>query len=91
MSLTRTLHLPRSDGEEAPLRISDTLTTVPFRGGEYIIEPTVEGIAQLVFDVPKIARGVRGGTLLGEDRRTTESLFEVRAMVTVKMTMGMGK
>jgi hypothetical protein len=82
-----------------PVQISDTLVTVPFRGPEYIIPPGAEGVASLVFDVPKEARGVRGGMLDGEELegegegrpRISESLFEIRCKVEVKLGMGMGR
>ncbi|KAG6855897.1 hypothetical protein H0H87_009577 [Tephrocybe sp. NHM501043] len=81
LALTRTLVLPGlKPGETPPLQISDVLTTVPFRGPEYIIPSGAEGVASLVFDVPKHARGVRGGELEG-DERSTQSLFEVRCIV----------
>ena len=67
---------------------------VPFRGAEYIIPPGAEGVAGLVFDVPKEARGVKGGTLDGDETeppRMTESLFEVRCAVEIKMAMGFGR
>ena len=98
MALTRTLYLTGSaTGQQlpTPVQISDTLTTVPFRGPEYIIPPGAEGIANLVFDVPRHARGVRGGTLDGEEGgdgpRHTESLFEIRCKVEVRLIMGMGR
>ena len=100
LTLTRTLYLPGSavaQQRSTPVQISDTLTTVPFRGPEYIIPPGAEGVANLVFDVPKHARGVRGGTLDGEEAeggvgpRHTESLFEIKCKVEVKLTMGMGR
>lgn len=78
----------------APVQISDTLTTVSFRGPEYIIPPGAEGIANLVFDVSKDARGVRGGILdgaEGDGPRHTESLFEIRCKVEVRLIMGMGR
>ncbi|KAF8149049.1 hypothetical protein B0H34DRAFT_734649 [Crassisporium funariophilum] len=99
LTLTRTLYLPGSStGQQrpAPVQISDVLTTVPFRGSEYIIPPGAEGVANLVFDVPKNARGVQGGTLDGEESeggigpRHTESLFEIKCKVEVKLIMGMG-
>jgi hypothetical protein len=71
--------------------------TVPFRGPEYIIPPGGEGVANLVFDVPKEAKGVRGGMLDGEELegegklRISESLFEIRCKVEVKLGMGMGR
>jgi len=94
VTLTRNLHLPGfSRSQEAPLRISDTLTTVPFRGQEYVVPPGVEGVASLVFDVPTFARGVKGGTRDGDEaeHRTTEALFEVRCIVGIKMLMGIGR
>jgi hypothetical protein len=101
--LTRTLYLPASSTNSLhsppPVQISDTLVTVPFRGPEYIIPPGAEGVANLVFDVPKEARGVRGGMLDGEELegegggnlRISESLFEIRCKVEVKLGMGMGR
>lgn len=79
--------------EKQPLQISDTLVTVPFRGQEYIIPPGAEGVASLVFDVPKHARGVRGGLLQGDESapKPTQSIFEVRCVVGIKMTMGLGR
>ena len=101
LSLTRTLYLPSSSNNTTqfphPVHLSDTLTTVPFRGPEYIIPPGAEGVATLVFDVPKEARGVRGGLLDGEELeeggrlRISESLFEIRCKVEVKLGMGMGR
>lgn len=57
-----------------------------------MIPPGAEGIANLVFDVPRIARGVKGGWFEGEEeegeRRKTESLFEIRCCVQVRLGMG---
>lgn len=71
---------------------------VPYRGPEYTILPGVEGVANLVFDVPRHARTVRGGTLDGDEEasdkdavRHTESLFEIRCKIEVKLSMGMGR
>ncbi|KAF8799087.1 hypothetical protein BYT27DRAFT_7318388 [Phlegmacium glaucopus] len=93
-----TLYLPGQQQLQQPatVQISDTLTTVevPLRGSEYIIPPGAEGVANLVFDVPKLARGVQGCTLDGESKkdggqpRRTESLFEIRCEVEVKLGMG---
>ncbi|KAJ3740972.1 hypothetical protein DFH05DRAFT_1580164, partial [Lentinula detonsa] len=100
ISLNRSLHLPNLPADERPLQISDTVTTIPFRGPEYIIPPGVEGVASLVFDVPKRTKGVRGGLLLGDESealgknakgpRTTQGLFEVNCVIDVKMIMGFG-
>ncbi|KAJ4487102.1 hypothetical protein C8J55DRAFT_487271 [Lentinula edodes] len=67
MSLNRSLHLPNVPADEKPLHIGDTVTTVPFRGPEYIILPGVERVASLVFDVPKSARGVRSALLVRDE------------------------
>jgi hypothetical protein len=88
------LHFPDlPPSEQPPLQISDTLTTVAFRGPEYIIHPNSEGVANLVFDVPKGARGVKGGTREADegDIKSTDPLFEVRCIVAVKITMGIGR
>nr|GAT58012.1 predicted protein [Mycena chlorophos] len=93
VTLTRSLVLSNiPSAEKAPLQISDTLATVPFRGDEYIIPPGAEGVASLVFDVPRHARGVRGGVLYGDDEtaKPTHAIFEVQCVVGVKMTMGFG-
>ncbi|KAH9948610.1 hypothetical protein B0H21DRAFT_733269 [Amylocystis lapponica] len=93
VSLTRELFLPNMPpSQKQPLQISDTLTSVSFRGPEYIIQPGVEGVANLVFDLPKNARGVKGGTRQGdkEDSAVSDALFEVRCLVNVKLNMGIG-
>jgi len=94
VSLTRALFLPNQpDPHEQPLQISDTLTSVSFKGPEYIIPPGAEGVANLVFDLPSSARGVKGGMRQGneEGSRGTEPLFEVRCMINVKLAMGLGR
>ncbi|KAL6307465.1 hypothetical protein BKA93DRAFT_727408 [Sparassis latifolia] len=93
VSLTRQLHLSSlASSQKQLLQISDTLTSVSFRGAEYIIQAGAEGVANLVVDVPKAARGVKGGKRRGNDESdsTTEPLFEVRCIVSVKLSMGIG-
>ncbi|KAH9933556.1 uncharacterized protein BXZ73DRAFT_77184 [Epithele typhae] len=91
VTLTRELYLPNVPAtQKQPLQISDTLTSVSFKGPEYIIGPGVEGVANLVVDVPKTARGVRGGRRFGEGNKSTECLFEVRCTVGIKLGMGIG-
>jgi hypothetical protein len=79
--------------DKAPLQISDTLTSVNFRGAEYIVQPGVEGVANLVFDVPRSAKSVKGGIREDDDDedRKCAALFEVRCIVAVKMSMGLGR
>lgn len=93
LTLTRHLVLPNVPVEKQPLQITDTLSNVVFRGPEYIIQPGVEGVANLVFDIPKTARGVKGGSYEDETElktRVTPSIFEVQCIVSVKMGMGIG-
>ncbi|GLB44770.1 hypothetical protein LshimejAT787_1801070 [Lyophyllum shimeji] len=93
LKLSRELVLPGlKPGEPSPLQLSDVLTTVPFRGPDYVIHPGAEGVASLVFDVPKHARGVRGGTLEGDESEgpTSESLFAIRCTVGITINMGIG-
>ncbi|KAK7043841.1 hypothetical protein VNI00_008006 [Paramarasmius palmivorus] len=83
LTITLTRHLvlpPTSPSASTPkLELSDTLTSIPFKGPEYVIHPGVEGVASLVFDVPRHARGVGKG-----------GLFEIKCVLGVKMGMGMG-
>lgn len=55
-----------------------------------------EGVANLVFNVPKAARVVKGGIREGADdgeggRRRTEPLFEIQCVLGVKIGMGIGQ
>ncbi|KAH8827574.1 hypothetical protein DL96DRAFT_1680026 [Flagelloscypha sp. PMI_526] len=90
LTLTRHLILPTS--EAPPIEISDTLATISFKGPEYIVPPGVEGVASLVFDVPRDARMVRAGALGSKDSKLgeVESIFEVRSVLEIKMGMGFG-
>ncbi|KAI0091276.1 hypothetical protein BDY19DRAFT_904724 [Irpex rosettiformis] len=91
VTMTRQLILPKAP-QDHPLQILDTLTTVPFRGLEYIIHPGVEGVAHLVFDVPDTARTVKAESRYGGDDedRVSPNLFSVKCVVRIKMTMGFG-
>ena len=94
MSVIRELVLPNtSSSQEQLLRILDTLTSVSFLGPEYIIQPGVEGVASLVFDLPQNARGVKGSKRHGdeEDGAMFDPLFEVRCTVSVCLSMGFGR
>lgn len=75
------------------MRVSDSLTSVSFRGQDYIIQPGSEGVANLVFDVPENARGVNGRQRYGDEEevRVTNCLFEVQCLVSVKLAMGFGR
>ncbi|KAG9054821.1 hypothetical protein FS842_004040 [Serendipita sp. 407] len=93
LTLTRTLHLPTLGTSKDPFQITDTIVTVPFRGSEYTIAPGVEGVANLVFDIPRNARGVKGGTReMTDDKehRHIEALFHVSTLISVAIGMGVG-
>lgn len=92
ITITRQLVLPNVP-QDHPLQILDTLTTVPFRGPEYIIHPGVEGVAHLIFDVPDTARTVKADNRYGGDdeNRVSPNLFSIRCIVRVKMIMGFGR
>jgi hypothetical protein len=91
--LTRDLHLASlMPNEKPPLQLSDTLTSVSFRGPEFIIHPGVEGVANLVFDVPPHAKSLRAGPRDGgEDSRSSGHIFEVRCTVTICLALGLGR
>ncbi|KZP22607.1 hypothetical protein FIBSPDRAFT_919309 [Athelia psychrophila] len=107
ITLSRYLHLPSlstsSAKPAAKLEIADTIATIPYRGPEYCVPAGGEGVATLVFDVPRVARSVRGGPRHSsspssddEDIRDTEgdqsvdALFEIRCIVSVKVLVGLG-
>lgn len=108
VTVSRHLHLPAPANSDVrkvphPLQISDTLASITFRGPEYIAQPSTEGIAQLVFDVPRTARTVsaylRHGGDIDEDeaesdafrkRTRTAPLFEVRCVLAIRIVMPIG-
>ena len=69
------------------------------RGPEYTSNPGTEGIAQLIFDVPSAARTVSGHPRYGRDVDEDEGEaknrkpppFEVRGVVTVSISMPLGR
>ena len=107
ITLSRHLHLPslahgsgnHNKKAPSPLQISDTLASIAFRGPDYTSNPGTEGIAQLIFDVPRTARTVsahprHGGDVDedgGESNNRKPSLFEVRGVVTVSISTRLGR
>ncbi|KAL1683224.1 hypothetical protein EV122DRAFT_273346 [Schizophyllum commune] len=93
VSLSRHLVLPEISGSgKPPLQIADTLTSVSFKSADYVMPPGAEGVASLVFDVPKHARGVRGGPYQGGEqlkRRESQAIFEIRTILEIKILMGL--
>lgn len=91
--MTRHLNLPSAHHSSKPLQISDTISDVAFRGPEYIVQSGTEGVAKLVFDVPKTAHGVRTGRFECGDvdvHREMDSLFDVQCFINIKIGMGIG-
>lgn len=93
VTLSRDLRLAGlAPNEKPPLQLSDILTSVSFRGPEFIIYPGVEGVANLVFDVPPHAKSLRGGPRNGgEDQRIHEHIFEVKCTVNICLALGFGR
>ena len=107
ITLGRHLHLPspahgsgnHNKKAPSPLQISDTLASIAFRGPEYTSNPGTEGIAQLIFDVPRAARVVSAHPRHdgdvdedeGEAKNRIPPLFEVRGVVTVSISMPLGR
>lgn len=77
-------------GQKPRIEVSDNLASVSFRAQEYALPPGAEGVANLVFDLPEIARGVKGGARYSnEENRKTPYLFEIQCVAVIKFTMGL--
>lgn len=90
--MIRQLVLPDVPADH-PLQVQDSLASVPFRGPEYIINPGVEGVAHLIFNVPDGARTVKAEPRCGgeDERRISPNLFSIRCIVSITMSMGFGR
>lgn len=57
------------------------------------MHPGTDGMASLVFDVPRNARSVKGGPRESdeEEGKTTECLFEVRCTLDIKIGLSFGR
>ncbi|KAF8526274.1 hypothetical protein BU17DRAFT_40645 [Hysterangium stoloniferum] len=94
LTLSRSLRL-HGAASNVPVQLSDSLFSETFRGSEYSMQPGTEGVANLVFKVPNAARVVKGGIREGSEdsegnRKCTEPLFEIRCILGVKISMGLG-
>lgn len=84
----RDLHLSQSFlAGKSPPNISDISTEVEFRGPEYSVPPGIEGVATLVIDIPRHSRGVKGGLRVADNGKATESFFEVRCALRLRIDM----
>ncbi|KIJ62924.1 hypothetical protein HYDPIDRAFT_188824 [Hydnomerulius pinastri MD-312] len=91
LTLTRVLYLSQSLlAGKPPPDISDVVTQVDFRGPEYSVPPGVEGVANLVIDIPRHSRGTKGGPRVDDNGKTTEGLFEVRCILNIRVEMPPG-
>lgn len=73
--------------DKGTFKITDTVTEVEFRGHEYMVPPGIEGVANLVINIPRSSRGSRGGARVGENGNTTDCLFEVRCSLRLRIDM----
>jgi hypothetical protein len=72
-------------------KITETVTEVEFRGHEYMVPPGIEGVANLVINIPRSSRGSRGGARVGENGNTTDCLFEVCCSLRLRINMPIGR
>jgi hypothetical protein len=84
LSLVRKLNLVDSQ-IPAHLQPMETLVTAQFKAQPYCVLPANEGVSTLVFTVPKGAHGVRGGTRLNTDGRSTSALFDLQCVARIKI------
>lgn len=90
LTLSRELRLSSPSVDEDAFKITDTVTEVEFRGHEYMVPPGIEGIANLVINIPRSSRGSRGGARIGEDGNMTDCLFEVLCSLRLRVDMPIG-
>ncbi|EIW84282.1 hypothetical protein CONPUDRAFT_142629 [Coniophora puteana RWD-64-598 SS2] len=86
LKLSRSLHLSHAPATSDPaVDVEEIVTQVEFDGPEYTVPPGIEGAANLVIDVPRHARGVKGGIREGENGKMTDGLFEVRCILSIRV------
>ncbi|OAX32510.1 hypothetical protein K503DRAFT_870119 [Rhizopogon vinicolor AM-OR11-026] len=90
LTLSRELRLSSPSVDKKALNITDTVTEVEFRGHEYKVPPGIEGVANLVINIPRSSRGSRGGARLGENGEMTNGLFEVCCSLRLQVDMPVG-
>lgn len=90
LTLSRELRLSSPSVDNEALKITDTVTEVEFRGHEYMVPPGIEGVANLVINIPRSSRGSRGGARVGENGNITDCLFEVCCSLRLRVDMPIG-
>lgn len=71
--------------------MTDIVTEVEFRDHEYMVPPGVEGVANLVINIPRSSRGSRGGARVGENGKISDGLFEVCCSLRLQVDMPVGR
>ncbi|KAG2145339.1 uncharacterized protein EDB93DRAFT_1288354 [Suillus bovinus] len=90
LTLSRELRLLSPSVDKDMFKITDTVTEVEFRGHEYMVPPGVEGVANLVINIPLSSRGSHGGARVSEVGTTTDCLFEVCCNLRLRIDMPIG-
>lgn len=90
LTLSRELRLSSPSVDKDAFKITDTVTEVEFNGHEYMVPPGIEGIANLVINIPRSSRGSRGGARVGENGNITDGLFEVLCSLRLRVGMPIG-
>ncbi|KAG1738398.1 uncharacterized protein EDB91DRAFT_458143 [Suillus paluster] len=90
VTLSRELRLSSPSVDKEELKITDAITEVDFRGHEYMVPPGIEGVANLVIDIPRSSRGSRGGARVGENGNISDCLFEVCCSLRLRVDMPIG-
>lgn len=90
LKLVRKLHLDHPAPDGTVIKVSDTLASVPFHGPEYTVQAFSEGVAHLVLNIPRSARGVRKGPREAMDGRGEpywkDGLFSVQCYIVVSLS-----
>ncbi|KAF8340435.1 uncharacterized protein EI90DRAFT_3035536 [Cantharellus anzutake] len=91
LALIRKLALAHPTEGKKSIELSDKLLEVPYKGPDYTVQAFSEGVANLVFSVPRAALGSQlGGVHHQEGSGNQESLFRISCSLLVKVAMGWG-
>ncbi|KAG2369054.1 hypothetical protein BDR07DRAFT_1389440 [Suillus spraguei] len=83
LTLSRELRLSSPSVDKDAFTITDTESRV-------YGSPGIEGIANLVINIPRSSRGSRGDARVGENGKTTDCLFEVCCSLKLRIDMPIG-
>ncbi|KAF9519674.1 hypothetical protein BS47DRAFT_1387948 [Hydnum rufescens UP504] len=91
LNLSRKLHIERPPTDITGIEISDSLLSIPFRGPAYTVQAFSEGVANLVFTIPRNTRGVKAGlreNAEGNPNVVKKSLFDIQCNLIVRLGTG---